>query len=312
LAAQAGTELWRRGSEEKRKHQVEPAALSIEEYLRTELRDSEHPHLRAQYWAVPLYLQELLQVSSERFATDADNFERLLNQVLKLPRVVFVTLNYDTIFDRVLERSHHPLNSLDAYIGDRQAPLIKLHGSVNWGRSLDISDIENPSAWGFRATCWALAESSERLGSEIQYVNDSTIPADATRHANGEWYYPALAAPLGPDDETTCPPEHLSALRGFLDRATTANRLHILVLGYSCLDRAPLALLRESENSIVSAAFVNGTRAAGVDALERMQVALGPPAPVEGRDSVEIFDGGFTEYVASDSLRRFVEHVASF
>ena len=44
-----------------------------------------------------------------------DNLDRLASELLKLDRVVFITFNYDTIFDRVLEK-YHRLDSLDAYI----------------------------------------------------------------------------------------------------------------------------------------------------------------------------------------------------
>jgi hypothetical protein len=59
-------------------------------------------------------------------------YDRLIERLLRLPYVFFVTLNYDVLLDRRLS-AYHPLLSFDEYVTrDKNWSLIKLHGSVNW------------------------------------------------------------------------------------------------------------------------------------------------------------------------------------
>jgi hypothetical protein len=61
--------------------------------------------------------------------------------LLRLPEVVFITLNYDLILDRVLAAADPHLPSPTWYVQpERKWSLIKLHGSVNWYRQLLLND----------------------------------------------------------------------------------------------------------------------------------------------------------------------------
>src|SRR5687768_6409066 len=106
-------------------------ALALEHVLHA-LRTSEHAHHRHMAIAVPPYLQELLLSISERHHSDAHRYDRLIERLLRLPYVFFVTLNYDLLLDRRLN-SHHALGTFKDYITeDKNWSLLKLHGSVNW------------------------------------------------------------------------------------------------------------------------------------------------------------------------------------
>jgi len=206
LAQAVAADVWPRLREEG-------DALSLETFLRDELLNSPRAHRRAQYWAVPLYLQDLLYECGLRYTTHPDNFDRLLNELLNLERVVFITLNYDTIFDLVLGK-YFTLDSLDSYIRYQQVALIKPHGSVNWGRLVDTTGLDAFVSNGYRGLCHALAEHTARLAATITEMWDAPGPVPGeTRSSSHGFFYPALAAPLGPDDEPACPPSHVTALR---------------------------------------------------------------------------------------------------
>jgi hypothetical protein len=224
---------------------------------------------------------------------------------------VFVTLNYDTLFESVASK-YAPFVSLDAYIASHKYVLVKLHGSVNWGREMDTAGLEDPRAGGYSAACRALAEHEERrLSTEITFVDPKSPGTDieGLRGLNGgKLYFPALAAPLGPDDEPICPPSHVEALRDRLQQHQ-GGELHVLIIGYSCLDKSPLRIIKEASNPIRSIVIANGSQGAGQAALERLRSELGPLAPYEGRDSVEIFDGGFAKFSTSDELQSMIDRV---
>jgi hypothetical protein len=285
----------------------------LEDILRNELRDSEHHHLRAQYWALPLYFQDLLFESSRRYTQHADNFDRLLNELLRLPRIVFITFNYDTIFDQVLEQ-YHRLDSLDAYISNPRVVLVKVHGSVNWGRRVaSFHEVHDLTAEGYGGLCHALADESARLHGDLRFLARPAAEqsVEALRVQEGSLYYPGLAAPLGPDDELVCPDNHVTALERSLSQQHYNCDFHFLVIGYSCLDSRLLDLIRQSGSAVKSAAFVNGSGERGRRALELLQERIPGVAPREDRDDVEVFDGGLRSFVQGDHLRRLVERIAA-
>lgn len=284
----------------------------LEKYLREELLGSPDTHRRAQYWAVPLYLQHLFHHCGWNFTRDLENYDRLVTALLSLPRVTFVSLNYDTMLDRVIDK-YYPLNQMHDYIAYREMILVKPHGSVNWGRAVEVEGLHAPHLNGHGSVSRALA-----VGRELSNVVVLRAPAseevsiERLRYDEGapHFFYPALSAPLGPNDDTeVCPKEDTEALRQSLDPGAFGRELHLLVLGYSCLDKAPLHIIEESGSIITSAVFVNGSRTQSEAALREMQSYLKAAAPREDRDYVEIFDGGFTEFAHPDTLEALVERV---
>jgi hypothetical protein len=61
--------------------------------------------------AVPPYLQHLLLTVSEELYSSALHYDRLIERLLRLPYVHFVSLNYDVMLDRRLS-AHRPLSRL--------------------------------------------------------------------------------------------------------------------------------------------------------------------------------------------------------
>lgn len=138
-------------------------AIELEAYIRDQLRDASSAHRRRQYFALPFYLQDLLLQASSTYTSHADRDDVLVDEALRVPDVMFATLNYDTLLDGVLA-SHRPLRTLDDYIGaDNTWSLLKLHGSIDWGREI-IRDETRPLA------------SVEELCIEIEHGGMRTIP----------------------------------------------------------------------------------------------------------------------------------------
>jgi hypothetical protein len=206
---------------------IQPAisakTFALEEFLRTELGDSPHAHRRQQFRAVPLYLQHLLFDASawdpehnRGYTPHPDNYNRLISAALDLPEAVFITLNYDTLLDRRLF-AYSPLTSMDSYTdAGENWSLIKLHGSVDWGRQVT-------KGWEAQSSDPYLAATFAAFGDDFTVERDVTLRLNAdlrlvrqegqSSQAGGRLFYPALSAPLGPGDELVCPPNHVAYLR---------------------------------------------------------------------------------------------------
>ena len=83
--------------------------------------------------------------------------------------------------------------------------------------------------------------------------------------------------------------------------------LDVLVVGYSCFDRAVLRLIEQSGRAVSSAVFVCGSENAGRSALVNLQTAAPTMAPREDRDSVYLFHGDLAAFVSSDRFEMNVE-----
>jgi len=97
--------------------------------------------LKKQYWEIPYYLQELLgEVSKNYVQSGTTKFSTLFRSIMKsdLEKVLFLTLNYDRFLEKAIsDVSGHKFLALSDYFPphDKWA-LLKIHGSVDWGREI--------------------------------------------------------------------------------------------------------------------------------------------------------------------------------
>jgi hypothetical protein len=286
--------------------------VALETYLRETLRDSTHLHRRLQFRAVPLYLQDLFfEISAwdppmRGYTIHPDNYNRLISAALELDQVVFVTLNYDTLLDRRLF-AYAPLETMDSYIhGHRNWSLIKLHGSVNWGRLVT-------SAWRLPPTDPHLANAFRALGDDFTVASDVVLRTahdirgvrheGAGQSGSGALYYPALSAPLGPGDEITCPPSHVEHLRS---RLVAQDGLNLLVIGYSGLDSEVLKLLSLSRNSLKTLTVVSELQDAARTTAAIISSSMGNPDFAHSFRTRAI-GTGFDSFARTDALRRTLD-----
>jgi hypothetical protein len=232
-------------------------ALPLEDYLREKMRDSTDSYTRLRYRQIPLYLQDLLfavgSLTGEGYTTDPDNYNALNNAVLKLDDVLFLTLNYDTLLDDRLF-NYQRLETLDSYVAsDSSFALVKLHGSVNWGRRL-VGTLERGSSASREDINWFVTEvpALEFETGDIELRLQSSIADTRYEPREHAVFYPALSVPLGPADEFVCPPSHRAAAQ---KRLAEAESLNVLVIGYSgndreCLNYSARAAARSGDCSL--------------------------------------------------------------
>lgn len=212
--------------------------MTLERFLREEFRDSSHPPDRAKFHAIHFYLQELLIRISKGYTQHPDNYDRLIYATERLPRVVYISLNYDTIFDdRLRKLETGTLLHLDSYVdGNRRWQLIKPHGSVDWAQQLQQTpaDLGNKAFWVQTPPDLDVVPDSYRVmpGADADALRLDYSKPDVA-------FYPALSAPLGSPDALTCPSGHLDFLRAEI---AAQDKLDVLMLGYSGLDDEVLKL----------------------------------------------------------------------
>jgi hypothetical protein len=270
--------------------------VAIEEFLRTQYRDSDHELDQRKFHAVHWYLQDLLWTISQHYTSHPDNYDRLIAACLRLPRVVFITLNYDTLLDDRL-RIVQPIDSMDGYVDpDRRWSLVKLHGSVDWGLPIqslfDGTDIVNPPA----------EIAVARTDIHLRRPGANTIDDVRLERMGAQYFYPAMSVPVGSRDEFSCPDTHIGFVRNLMQ---SQEHLDVLMLGYSALDQEVLTLLQESGKPLRSLLVVNAGRDSAAEARERVEKAVGIASRMGGSSR-----SAFEQFVGSDELEDHLARLA--
>ena len=291
-----------------------------------ELVRSQDPNIRRQVFEIPIYLKVLLGDFSS--AGRAGTYDALITLIQRRSlSVTFVTLNYDTLLDKAIERKFAaPMKSMDDFVRGvnvRGWNYIKLHGSVNWGYPLwepkmGIKPLEDSH----------IAAYLSELGYELDDVADvqrdpsriALLASERSLSTGDVLVYPALAIPTDQKNETVCPPEHVAVLRSALESDPA-----VLVIGNQGLDTDLMDILRD-----------NGKPAAPWwerDATDILRDAVGatsgkPLLVVDPGDTSEVavrftralhrsdfnYTGlsvGFREFVESEEAARFFDDVAA-
>lgn len=233
-------------------------ALGLEQALHS-LRTSEFDHHRQMALAVPPYLQELLHAVSAQHYSEAFRYDRLIERLLRIDFVCFITLNYDVLLDRRLN-ALHPLTTLDDYISrDKNWWLIKPHGSVNWFHP--ASQYFNPAAPP-KHLFWEEHEyACELPTARLADIRNSQSGPETDR-------YPAIAMPEGPDDRLVMPNKHTEYLSQLL---RAARQVDLLVIGYSGLDTKVLELLRSTNPAVRHLTIVDRDEKSAFLVLDRLR-----------------------------------------
>ena len=289
-------------------------AIALETYLRERLRGSTDDYARRRYRQIPLYLQDLFhristpaspdEPSTLGFTRQPDYYDVLLNLTLALDRVVYITLNYDTLLDQRLGSYFGGFRSLDDYISARRNwTLAKLHGSINWARPL-ARELETDRRQMQRENYVEHLNGLDELELDRHVVMRSGS-LETMRYNGGRIvYYPALSTPLGAEDELSCPPEHIVHLKRVLGEM---GEINLLVIGYSGLDQVVLQLLAESTAGLRKLLVANGSSEASGAAADKIANALGRKG---GSPADAPYPGGFGELVSSGDLGAFVQSLA--
>ncbi len=315
-------------------------AINVEERLRL-LADSHDPTTRRNYLQIPPYLRDVMAAvgTLRRYGTSRAQpgyvirpgaYSALIQTLLvdrhqqsedpsaagSTTSVCFVNLNYDTMLEAALtgyDPAVYSFDSLAEYTSlDRQAIVLKPHGSVNWW--LPILGDRQPS--------WSAAVAQDGM---LDRLRDSIQLADADRNYHAEivsahgarviddhrisrWVYPRITAPLAGKGahDLLCPSYQLEVSKPVL-RATR----RIVFIGTSGWDSDVLGFVAQHLPSEAVARFVfgNGDRRPSIQARNRIVEAI--PALRNGicRDEQDVptdtYFGGFSNYVSKPLLLRF-------
>jgi hypothetical protein len=233
--------------------------------------------------AVRYYLQCMLGECESLWEREAaqgiTNYKSLLDQIERFRKptesVCLVTFNYDSMLERALVAVGIRVASLEDYVSSDAYKLIKLHGSVNWGRLVSLPGMDNSNLMG--RDDWTLANELIDHASELQVTDAYRFQYQRPMvKASGSPLIPALAIPLQKKQNYECPSEHLDALKKALP---SVRRL--LVIGWRAADRPFLELLRRDGRQAVDCLVVAGVRSKPRRSWRTC--ATGASTPITGR-----------------------------
>jgi hypothetical protein len=259
----------------------------------------EYPERYRQLAAVRYYLQYMLKTCelrwNENSARGVTNQITLLDQIERWRKpdeqVCLVTFNYDTMLETALSTVGVEIQSLHDYIASNRYQLIKLHGSVSWGRRVEApTELLQKDAWSIVNT---LIDGADTLKITQEYHLVDQQPMHAS---NGSVLFPALAIPVESKLDFECPDEHLQALHTVIPEIDK-----LLIIGWRAAETPFLELMASRLVHAVRGFVVAGNEDAAAETANRLA-----EAGVAGRYVGT--DGGFTELVvnreADDFLRR--------
>mgnify|MGYP000955721673 CR=1 FL=1 len=195
-------------------------------------------------------------------------------------------MNYDILLERALAAFDPGLavNSMRDYVQPtRQAILVKLHGSVNWGNPMRVLG----SDW------YEVVNRYDPLDQQLYpQLISATNPIEQIRLDS--WpVYPVLTAPLAGKGEkdVVCPPDHLSALIQFFHGCHK-----FLFIGTSGFDTDLLDILSDNVREVMAVDHVGGGDV--IETKERIHSGVRALATAMSRRSYQ----GFRDYVFSPAF----------
>ncbi len=211
--------------------------------------------------------------------------------------VTLVTFNYDCLLEFAIEHQTKAIvKSIDDYLNLGPYTLVKVHGSVNWGRVVsgghDTAPVNSPAH---------IAESLIEHAATLEMTRDYLLATEeppTVRIPREAVLFPAIAIPVQNKQEFECPQAHLEALQQRLQKTT-----HILIVGWAAMDSHFLRLLRKHLSSAPLIQVVCGPGSATNDATERIRSA-GIAANYDAQGMT------FTSYILRGAGAGFLEDAA--
>jgi SIR2-like domain len=264
-----------------------------------------YPRGVQQLAAVRYYLQFVIRECERGWrgvVKGVTNYKSLLNEIERgntgKEQVCLVTFNYDTLLEDALSHFGLPIETIDDYT--KKHPfykLFKLHGSVNWARTVDTrTKAQNPEhAW---SVAYDLIERAAEIPINQEYVLTEAHPPGAIR---GIPVFPAIAIPVEKKKSFECPPGQLEELVALLPKVS-----QVLVIGWRASEAHFLAMLGNRLTGLtrgVQLYIVAGPRRKeGEEIQVRIcrQLLNNPPS------SAAVDAGGFTDFILSRRAEQFL------
>lgn len=257
------------------------------------------PERRRELVAVKFYLADLLMEITDKWDAHTNgvtNYAPLVAEILRLDRssdeVCLVTFNYDLLLERALVSFRDfdmkgPENFLSSH---PRLKIFKLHGSVNWSRTIDTSG-------AFYAPNQVI-EQADVLKPSARFVGGNAAKEYGAGRACGS-LLPAIAIPVQTKTEESfeCPGGHLEMLKELLPNVTK-----ILIIGWQAKEAHFLEMLRRSRLPRLKRVMVVGAHATDATAtlryfLERIEVDV---------RNHSVGQGGFTGFVVNHEGDNFL------
>lgn len=256
-----------------------------------------YPERHRQLAAIRYYLQDILWDCTSHWLKETQNISNYATLVddikqFKKPgeKVCFVTFNYDTLLDEALRYAGYPLTDLSAYIA-RDLMLVKLHGSVNWARRVNLH-VEKLASSNREDIARELIDRYSALSISRDFVLIGEYPPSPRDY---QPVFPALAIPVETKLDFECPPEHVEALKAFIPEVRK-----ILMIGWRATEKPFLEILKSGLGGRnPSIALVNGS-------LDYSQAAANNIQKQGISGNYRILNEGFTDFVRRNSGRAFL------
>lgn len=236
-----------------------PNVEQVLEHLQTE--SDAYAERHRQLAAVRYYLNSMLwqcQSHWNGIAKGVTNYKTLLDQIERWRKpeeqVCLVTFNYDLMIEQVLPAVGVQINDLPDYISNDHYKLIKLHGSVNWGR---VIDTPIPRVRDLRDDMLAneIISKVQELDVTDKFRLMQSYPVVRSQK-DGQHVaaFPAIAIPVQSKQTYECPKDHLKALSEFIPKTTK-----LLMIGWRAMETHFLKLFAEQLKSSINIMAVCGS-----------------------------------------------------
>jgi hypothetical protein len=275
--------------------------LALEAILR-DFSQAAALHRRAQFLQLPLYLRDLFTWVGNTYTPNPTNYSHLANELIaNFERVVFVTLNYDCLLEKVLSVPSlgGPIRTLEDYNRPRWS-LSKLHGSVEWvRRSREI--LVPTNIQGDARTSTYLGALTDLAYSHMAlddiFDPEVSMPQHRIMMLEGYLYYPAIVVPVEGKYGFACPVSIVQRLERDLEDCSS-----VLIVGASGKDTDLIDLLARHLGRVLNYHFV-GRGTETPDAARRFnpavaQLAQAPMSRIHDNGFTGFLAGGFAQFVA--------------
>jgi hypothetical protein len=261
---------------------IEALLQEIEEEARTYNRG------RQELAAVRCYLQRAITVCQHHWqhtTKGVTNYLSLLREIERTHKgddpVYLVTFNYDTLLEEALTHFGLPFRGMEDYARSALFRILKLHGSINWAREVDVAIPRTASPLPF------LIELAGRFEPSDKFVFcDPTRIGEAVAHRA---LFPAIAVPVEKKNVFECPQPMVEELGNVLPSVT-----RIIVIGWRATETHFLDLLKQHLKPGVFLSVVAGDATNAEDVRVRIHRKLINNPPNSVAEST-----GFTDFLRS-------------
>jgi hypothetical protein len=253
--------------------------------------------------AIRYYLQWIIWECENRWRQrhhGVTNYKALLYLIRQSQEghepVIFVTFNYDTMLEEAIPTlGVDQIKGINDYINSSVYKVIKVHGSVNWGRVIRSGVLEEFN----RSSSELLAQHVIRLADFIVEQDFVTreyemIPNPEERDPNSRPLFPAIAIPMERKLEFVCPSDHIQELEKCLPQVSK-----LLVIGWRASDIPFLELLYDKAPSNIPVQVVCENTESCNQVIQNMD-----RNGLVNRYSYSNL--GFTRYVISETVKKFL------